>query len=56
MMTYINWIQNQLIEEFKEMNRRIILERRTICQHENWKREYEDELFRSSDIFEQDML
>ena len=56
MMTYINWIQNQLIEEFKEMNRRIILERRTIRQHENWKLEYENELFRSSDIFEQDML
>ena len=56
MMTYIGWIQNQLIEEFKEMNRRVILERRTIRQHENWKREYENELFRSIDIFEQDML
>ena len=56
MVTYINWIKNQLIDEYKEMNRRITLEHKTIHQNENWKRQYEDALFISNDIMEQDML
>ena len=56
MITYIAWIQDTLIDEFKEMNERIEYEQRHIQHHETWKEEYEHELFLSNDDCRKDII
>ena len=56
MITYIEWTKAKLIEEFKEMNKNIKYERGQIQRHETWKREYQHELFLTTDDLRNDIL